>query len=152
MGMKTLTKLLTGTALATALTFNSYSQEIKNTIVAYVSIKGNEKETILNVDSLKSYNLSFAVEKTNLLDLMMAKKPKEKEIKYEDKTKLYIVRKTEKETQVIPTILEGEYDFSRDSKAKIEKQVRAFVKDEKISISDAVKYGSEEMFMELTDW
>jgi len=149
--MKTLNKLLFGTALATALTFNSYAQEPKNTIVAYISVQEEKNENIIKVDSLKSYNLSFAVEKDNALDLMMGKKPKGKETKYEDKTKLYIVRKKENETLVIPTITEGDYDFSKDSKKEIEKQVRMFVKDEKISISEPVEYGSSEMFMEIME-
>ena|SRR3989338_2495814 len=145
--MKTLNKLLFGTALATALTFNSYSQTPKNTMVVYVSVDDKKDEAIVNVDSIKSYNISFSVEKNNLLDLMMGGKPKEN--KSENKTKLYIVRKTKNETIVIPAMTEGGYDFSKGSKKEIEKQVREFVKDEKISISDAVKYDSGEMFMEI---
>ena len=41
---------------------------------------------------------------------------------------------------------------SKTEKAEILKQIKEIIKDEKISISDAVKYGSEEMFMELTDF
>ncbi len=145
--MKTLTKILTGTALATALTFNSYSQNIKNTIVAYVSVQDKKDETLFNIDSLKSYNLSFAVKKIDLFKLIMGGKLKED--KSGGKIKLYAVKKTEKETLVIPMVTEGGYDFSKDSKKEIEKQVREFLKDEKISISDAVKYGSSEMFMEI---
>ena len=148
--MKTLTKLLTGTALATVLTFNSYSQSPKNIIIAYVSVKGNEKETLFKVDSLKPYNLSFAVEGTNLLDMMMGEKPKGN--KKNPPTKIYLVRKLKKETRIIPTIIEGEYDPSKYSKKEIEKEIKEIIKDEKIYISDAVKYGSEEMFMELTDY
>ncbi|HLD38136.1 MAG TPA: hypothetical protein VJA20_01715, partial [Candidatus Nanoarchaeia archaeon] len=59
-------------------------------------------------------------------------------------------RKTKNETRVVPTMLEGEYDFSKDSKKEIEKQVKEFIKEEKISISDPVKYGSGEMFMEIS--
>ncbi|MEK6844998.1 MAG: hypothetical protein AABX44_01960 [Nanoarchaeota archaeon] len=147
--MKNLTKLLTGTALATLLSFNSYAQDIKNVILAYVSIKGNEKKTFFNVDSLKPYNLSFVVKETALLDIMMGKE--QKEDKSYIKTKLYLVIKTEKETRVIPTIIEGGYDFSKDSKKDVEKEVKKLIKDKKISISDVVKYGSEEMFMELDD-
>ena len=147
--MKNLKKILMGTALTTVLTFNSYSQEMKNIILAYVSIKGNEKETLFKVDSLKPYNLSFIVEEANLLDIMMGKKPNEG--KSNPKTKLYVIKKTKKGTLVIPTILEGEEDFSKYSKKDIEEEVRKLIKDEKISISNAVKYGSEEMFMELDD-
>ena len=145
--MKTLKNLLFGTALATALTFNSYAQEPKNTIVAYISVQEEKNENIIKVDSLKSYNLSFAVEKDNALDLMMGKKPKENKSK--NNIKLYIIRKTKNETRVIPMILEGDYDFSKDFKKEIEKQVRVFVKDEKISVSEPVEYGSSDMFMEI---
>lgn len=145
--MTSLTKILTGTALATALSFNSYSQTPKNTIVAYVNVQDEKNKTILIVDSLKSYGLSFEVEKTNLLDLIMRGKPKDDESG--TKIKLYVVKKTKKGTLVIPAITEGGYDFSKDSKKEIEKQVREFIKDEKINISDAVEYGSGEMFMEI---
>ncbi|MEK6823447.1 MAG: hypothetical protein AABY06_00270 [Nanoarchaeota archaeon] len=148
--MKNLKKLLTGTALATALAFNSYSQNLKNTLVAYVSIKDEKKETIFNIDSLKSYDISFTIEKVNMFDLLMkGMKVKPNKEKSDTKIKLYLIRKTEKETRIIPAITEGGYDFSKDSKKTIEKQVREFLKDEKISISDAVEYGSGEMFMEI---
>ena len=145
--MKTLTKILTGISLAAGLTFNSYSQIPKNTILAYVSVQDKKDKTVLNVDSLKSYNLSFEVEKTNMFDLIMRGRPKDD--KSGTKIKLYIVKKTEKGTLVIPTITEGGYDFSKDPKKEIEKQVREFIKEEKISISDVVEYGSGEMFMEI---
>ena len=144
--MKTLTKILT-TALATALTFNSYSQIPKNTIVAYVSVPDKENKIGFDVDSLRSGNLSFEFEKASMLDLLMRGIPKEN--KSDTQIKLYAVRKTEKETRVIPIITEGGYDFSKDSKKEIEKQIKAFIKDEKINISDAVKYGSGEMIMEI---
>ena len=144
--MKTLTKILT-TALATALTFNSYSQIPKNTVVAYVSVPGKENKPGFDVDSLKSYDVSFEFEEANMLDFFMKGIPKEN--KSDTQIKLYAVRKTEKETRVIPIITEGGYDFSKDSKKEIEKQIKAFIKDEKINISDAVKYGSGEMIMEI---
>lgn len=145
--MTNLNKILTGTALAASLSLNSYSQDIKNTIVAYVSAQDEKDETIFNVDSLKAYGLSFKVKKENLLDLIMAGKPKED--KSDAKTKLYLVRKTEKDTRIIPTITEGGYDFSKDSKKEIEKQIKEFIKEEKMNISNPVKYGSGEMFMEI---
>ena len=148
MDMKTLNKLLFGTTLATTLAFNSYSQGPKNTIVAYISVNEDKKYDFFNIDSLKPYGISFAVEKTNLLDLMMSGKPKKDNSGTQ--IKLYIVRKTKNETRVVPTMLEGEYDFSKDSKKEIEKQVKEFIKEEKISISDPVKYGSGEMFMEIS--
>ena len=145
--MKTLNNLILTGILTGSIAFNSYSQTPKNTILTYVSIQDKKNENILKVDSLKSYNLSFAVEKTNLLDLMMDEKPKKDNP--EDRIKLYIIKKTKNETRVIPTILDGGYDFSRDSKQKIEKYIREFIKEEKISISDAVKYKSDEMFIEI---
>ena len=145
--MKTLNKLLTTTALATGLTFNSYSQIPKNTIVAYTSVQDKENKTSINIDSLRSGNLSFEFEKASMLDLLMRGIPKEN--KSDTQIKLYAVRKTERETRVIPIITEGGYDFSKDSKKEIEKQIKAFIKDEKINISDAVKYGSGEMIMEI---
>ena len=81
--------------------------------------------------------------------LMKGMKVKPNKEKSDTKIKLYLIRKTEKETRIIPAITEGGYDFSKDSKKTIEKQVREFLKDEKISISDAVEYGSGEMFMEI---
>lgn len=145
--MTSLTKLLTGTALATTLAFNSYSQSLKNAIIAYVSVQDKKNETVFNVDSLKSYNLSFIIEKTSFLDILMGGKPKDD--KPDAQTKLYIVRKTEKNTRVIPAITEGGYDFSKDSKKEVERQVREFIKEEKIFITDPVNYGSGEMFMEI---
>lgn len=144
--MKTLTKLLTGTALAT-LTFNSYSQTPKHIMIAYVSIQDKKDEIILNVDSAKFYSFSFTIDKARALDIMMGEKSKEN--KLDTKNKLYLVKKTKKETIIVPTIIEGGYDFSKDSKKDIEKEVKKLIKDEKISISDVVKYGSEEMFIEL---
>ncbi len=148
--MNSLTKLLAGTALATTLTLNSYSQNIENVIVAYVSIQDKKTKTRFNVDTLKSYNVYFEAEKTDFLDFIMrGMGGKSESNESGTKIKLYLIKKTEKETLVIPTILEGGYDFSKDSKKEIEKQVREFIKEEKISISDAVNYGSGEMFMEL---
>jgi len=148
--MKTLNKLLFGTALATALTFNSYSQTTKNTLVAYVSFQDEKKESVFNVDSIKPYGLSFSVEKISIMDLIMGKKLKD--LKSEIKPKLYIVRKTEKEMIVVPAITDGGYNFSKDSEKEIEKQVREFIKEGKIRISDPVEYGSAEMFLELVGY
>lgn len=146
--MTSITKLLTTTALAATLASNSYSQNIENVIVAYASPQDKKTKTRFYVDSLKSYNLYFDVEKINFMDyLMKGKKPKE----FKSEARLYIVRKTEKEILVIPTTLEGGHDFSKDSKEKIKKEVREFLKDEKVTISDAVEYGSAEMFLELDE-
>ena len=122
MDMKTLNKLLFGTTLATTLAFNSYSQGPKNTIVAYISVNEDKKYDIFKIDSLKPYGLSFAVEKTNLLDLMMSGKSKKDNS--DTKLKLYIVRKTKNETRVVPTMLEGEYDFSKIPKKKLKNKLK----------------------------
>ena len=67
-------------------------------------------------------------------------------------TESVIVRKTEKEMIVVPAITDGGYNFSKDSEKEIEKQVREFIKEGKIRISDPVEYGSSEMFLELVGY
>ena len=136
--MKTLKNLLLTTALAGVFSFNSYAQEIKNAMLIYVSADKKE-EKIFNIDSIKPHKLSYTAPAMGFL--MEALAPEE--VGFEPKIKLYILKKTEKGREVIPAIVEGEYDFSKDHSKKILREVYSIFNDapkEAISVSEPIKF------------
>lgn len=151
--MKTLNKILTTTALITGLNLttglnnNSYSQDLRNILVSYVSIREDKEYTYFDVDSIKKIStLSYRIKKPNFLDVFKEKNLEEDEYNL---VKHYIIKKTEEKTLVIPSITVDGYDFSKDSKTKIEKEVKKFVNEGNLHISDPMKFGSTEMYFEL---
>ncbi len=142
--MKTLTKLLTTTALIAGLNFsnvyNSFSQEIKNAMLIYIS-GGKKEEKISQIDSIKPYKLSYTAPAMGLL--MEALSPEE--VGFDPPIRLYILNKKEKGFEIIPAVIEGAgwYNFSKDHSKKTLREIYSIFNDapkEALNISEPVKY------------
>ena len=142
--MKTLTKILTTTALIAGLNlsniYNGFSQEIKNAMLIYISADKKE-EKISKIDSIKSYKLSYTAPAMGLI--MEALSPEE--VGFDPPIRLYILNKTEKGLDVIPATIKGAgwYDFSKDHSKKTLREVYSIFNDtpkEALNISEPVEY------------
>lgn len=114
---------------------NAYSPDVKNALLAYVSLDKKEPTTF-NIDSIKPCKLSY-------------KTPSSAKLDFDLPIKLYIIKtiKKRKKLYAIPTILKWGYDFSKDPKKEVYNLLTA--PRDSISVSEPVKYWSSDMFFEL---
>lgn len=143
-GMKTLTKLLTGIALISGLNlsniYNSFSQEIKNAMLIYISADKKE-EKISKIDSIKPHKLSYTAPAMGLI--MESLSPEE--VGFDPPIRLYILNKKEKGIDIIPAVIEGAgwYNFSKDHSKKTLREIYSIFNDapkEALNILEPIKY------------
>jgi hypothetical protein len=147
--LKNLGTLVLGTVFVAGLTFNSYSQNIENTIVAYVTPNKNKGKLTIKYDSIKTYNVQST---GKVIDLLL----KGEGLHFNPPLKIYCAQKDEGKIYVIPLTSQDKegYNFLKDKPEKIEKEVQDLLRKDnieknKIFVLKPVKIDTPEMYNAL---
>ncbi len=135
--------------------------DLENVLLAFVDIYDNENKFSFNID-LDAYNLSYEAKKFDAVGLLMGQK--EEGLDFAPPLRIYIIKRKltkidgkeekieDKKISVIPAIINGGYDFSKDSPKKIKKEVEkllAGMGEKEIYVAEPSKIFSAEMFFDL---
>ncbi len=152
---------ITAVAPDTSIKKTKLAGDLENVLLAFVDIYDNENKFAFNID-LDAYNLSYEAKKFDAISLLMGQK--EEGLDFNPALRVYIIKRKltkingkdeiveDKKISVIPAIINGGYDFSKDSPKKIEREAKkllASMGEKEIYVAEPSKMFSAEMFFDL---